>query len=212
MPLQPDLPLADWPQGFRHLPRHLPPAAQESLLAEVLSAVAGAGWFRPSMPGSGRPMSVVMCNLGPLGWVTDRQGYRYQAAHPDTARPWPPLPASLLALWDEVTGWPAPPEACLVNLYRGDARMGLHQDRDEADLAAPVLSVSLGDTAQFRLGGIARRGPTRTLTLASGDVVVLGGTARLCFHGIDRILPGSSYLVPRGGRINLTLRRVNLSS
>ena len=112
------------------------------------------------MPRSGRPMSVRMCNLGPLGWVTDRHGYRYQATHPDTGRPWPPIPASLLDLWDTVAGWPAPPEACLVNLYRGDARMGLHQDRDEADLAAPVLSVSLGDDALFRLGGTSRKGPT----------------------------------------------------
>jgi alkylated DNA repair protein (DNA oxidative demethylase) len=208
MPHQPDLPLADGPPGFRHLPRHLDAAAQAALLAEVLAAVEGSGWFQPTMPRTGRPLSVRMGNLGPLGWVADVRGYRYQATHPDTGRPWPPMPASLLALWDAVTGWPAPPEACLVNLYRGAARMGLHQDRDEADLAAPVLSVSLGDTALFRLGGTGRGGPTRSLALASGDVVLLGGAARLCFHGVDRILPGSSELVPGGGRINLTLRRV----
>ena len=208
MPHQPDLPLADGPPGFRHLPRHLDAAAQAALLAEVLAAVEGSGWFQPTMPRTGRPLSVRMGNLGPLGWVADASGYRYQATHPDTGRPWPPMPASLLALWDAVTGWPAPPEACLVNLYRGAARMGPHQDRDEADLTAPVLSVSLGDTALFRLGGTRRGGPTRSLALASGDVVVLGGAARLCFHGVDRILPGSSELVPGGGRINLTLRRV----
>ena len=111
----------------------------------VLATVDGAGWFQPTMPRSGRPMSVRMCNLGPLGWLTDRQGYRYQATHPDTGLPWPPLPPALLELWDELTGWPAPPQACLVNLYRGDAKMGLHQDRDEQALTAPVLSVSLGD-------------------------------------------------------------------
>jgi alkylated DNA repair protein (DNA oxidative demethylase) len=210
MPHQPDLPLADGPPGFRHLPGHLDPAAQAALLAEVLAAVEGSGWFQPTMPRTGRPLSVRMGNLGPLGWVADAGGYRYQPTHPDTGRPWPPLPASLLALWDAVTGWPAPPEACLVNLYRGAARMGLHQDRDEADLAAPVLSVSLGDTAMFRLGGTRRGGPTRSLALASGDVVVLGGAARMCFHGVDRILPGRSDLVPGGGRINLTLRRVTL--
>ena len=210
MPHQQDLALADWPEGFRHLPGHLDRPAQEALLAEVLAAVAGSGWFRPVMPRSGRPLSVRMGNLGPLGWVADRRGYRYQRTHPDSGRPWPPMPAALLALWDAVTGWPAPPEACLVNLYQGTARMGLHQDRDEADLAAPVLSVSLGDTARFRLGGTARGGPTRTLALASGDVAVLGGAARLCFHGVDRILAGTSDLVPGGGRINLTLRRVGL--
>lgn len=211
MPHQHDLPLADGPDGFRHLPGHLDRAAQAALLAEVLAAVAGSGWFQPTMPRSGRPLSVVMGNLGPLGWVADRRGYRYQPVHPDTGLPWPPLPGSLRALWDAVTFWPAPPEACLVNLYRGGARMGLHQDRDEADLTAPVLSVSLGDTAIFRLGGTVRGGPTRTLPLASGDVVVLGGASRLRFHGVDRILAGSSDLVPGGGRINLTLRRVSFA-
>ncbi|MGD9509352.1 MAG: alpha-ketoglutarate-dependent dioxygenase AlkB [Geminicoccaceae bacterium] len=208
MPHQHALPLFDWPRGFRHLPGYLPDGAQRALLSEILTTVDTAGWFQPTMPRSGRPMSVRMCNLGPLGWVTDRQGYRYQAAHPDTGCPWPPMPASLLALWDEVTGWPDPPEACLVNLYRGDAKMGLHQDRDEADLTAPVLSVSLGDTALFRLGGTGRGAPTRTLALTSGDIVVLGGDARLCFHGVERVLAGTSPLVPGGGRINLTLRRV----
>jgi alkylated DNA repair protein (DNA oxidative demethylase) len=149
-----------------------------------------------------------MCNLGPLGWVADRDGYRYQPRHPESGRPWPPLPASLLDLWQAVAGFPHPPEACLVNLYRAGARMGLHQDRDEADLDAPVVSVSLGDDALFRVGGRNRRDPTRSLTLRSGDVVVLGGEARLAFHGVDRIVPGTSGLVPGGGRVNLTLRRV----
>jgi DNA oxidative demethylase len=152
----------------------------------------------------------MMCNLGPLGWVTDVKGYRYQAHHPATGQPWPKLPASLLELWNDVAGYKAPPEACLVNLYRAGAKMGLHQDQDETDFAAPVVSISLGDDALFRLGGTSRRGPTRELLLRSGDVVVLGGAARLCFHGIDRVLPGTSDLVLGGGRINLTLRRVTV--
>ncbi len=160
------------------------------------------------MPRSGRPLSVRMCNLGPLGWVSDRAGYRYQPHHPDTGRPWPPLPRALLDLWQAEAGYPHPPEACLVNLYRDGARMGLHQDRDERDLAAPVLSVSLGDDALFRVGGRGRRDPTRSFVLRSGDVVVLGGEARLAFHGVDRTLPGTSPLLSGGGRINLTLRRV----
>jgi DNA oxidative demethylase len=212
--LQPDLPgLAPDPPpsdggGFRHLPGLLDGAAQAALLAEVLAAVAGAGWFRPTMPRSGRPLSVCMCNLGPLGWVSDRDGYRYQPHHPDTGRPWPPLPRRLLDLWRELGGYPHPPEACLVNLYREGARMGLHQDRDEADLGAPVVSVSLGDDALFRVGGRSRRDPTRSVLLRSGDVVVLGGEARLAFHGVDRVMAGSSLLVPGSGRVNLTLRRV----
>ncbi len=152
-------------------------------------------------------MSVRMTNLGPLGWVTDSSGYRYQPRHPVTGRPWPAMPESLLRLWDEITGAPAPPDACLLNVYGPGSRMGLHRDADEADFAFPVLSISLGDTAVFRLGGPARRDPTRSFRLSSGDVCVLAGPARLWFHGVDRILPGSSRLIPGGGRINLTLRR-----
>jgi alkylated DNA repair protein (DNA oxidative demethylase) len=156
----------------------------------------------------GRPFSVEMTHLGPLGWVSDRAGYRYQPTHPVTGGPWPPIPGALLVLWSDLTGWPDPPDACLVNLYRGEARMGLHQDRDEQDHSAPVLSVSLGDAAVFRIGP-AGGGPTRTVRLASGDVCALTGPARLARHGIDRVIAGSSTLVPGGGRINLTLRRAH---
>jgi alkylated DNA repair protein (DNA oxidative demethylase) len=193
-------------KGFRLLPGRLDPAAQAALLAEVLAAVERAPFYRPVTPG-GKPMSVEMTNLGPLGWVTDAAGYRYAERHPVTGDAWPPMPEGLLALWRDVTGVEAAPDACLVNLYRGGARMGLHQDRDEADFGFPVVSVSLGDTAVFRIGGATRGGPTRSVRLASGDVCVLEGEARLAHHGIDRVLPGSSQLVPGGGRINLTLRR-----
>jgi alkylated DNA repair protein (DNA oxidative demethylase) len=153
-------------------------------------------------------MSVKMTNCGPLGWMTDAAGYRYQAAHPETGRPWPPMPDILLRAWADLGGYPHPPEACLINYYAADARMGLHQDRDEQDFAAPVVSLSLGDTGLFRIGGTRRKDPTQSFRLASGDAVVLGGAARLAFHGIDRIVPGTSTLLAEGGRINLTLRRV----
>lgn len=191
--------------GFRLWPGALSMQAQGLLLAQVLAAEAEAPFYRPVTPG-GRAFSVQMTNLGPLGWVSDRKGYRYQPTHPVTGKAWPPIPQALLALWSDLTGWPEPPEACLVNLYRGEARMGLHQDKDEADLTAPVLSVSLGDTAVFRIGE-AQGGPTRSIRLASGDVCALTGPARLARHGIDRLIAGSSTLVPGGGRINLTLRR-----
>lgn len=191
--------------GFRLWPGALSPANQASLLADVLAAVESAPFYRPVTRG-GKPFSVQMTSLGPLGWVSDRSGYRYQRTHPVTGQPWPPMPLTLLDLWDRLTGDAQPPDACLVNLYREDARMGLHQDRDEADLSAPVLSVSLGDTAVFRFGA-ADGGPTRSLRLASGDVCALTGPARLARHGIDRLLAGSSALIPGGGRINLTLRR-----
>lgn len=191
--------------GFRLWPGALSPADQAALLADVLAAVEAAPFYRPTTPG-GRPFSVEMTNLGPLGWVSDRAGYRYQPTHPVTGAPWPPIPPMLLDLWPGLTGFAAPPDACLVNFYRDGARMGLHQDRDEADFSAPVLSVSLGDTAVFRVGA-ADGGPTRSLRLASGDICALMGPARLARHGVDRILSGSSALIPGGGRINLTLRR-----
>jgi alkylated DNA repair protein (DNA oxidative demethylase) len=192
-------------EGFRLWPGALSATAQSALLAEVLAAVEQSPFFRPVTPG-GRPFSVEMTNLGPLGWVSDRAGYRYQPTHPETGAPWPSMPETLLTLWSDLTGWPEPPDACLVNLYRGEAKMGLHQDRDEQDHSAPVLSVSLGDTAVFRIGA-ADGGPTRTVRLASGDVCALTGPARLARHGIDRVIAGSSTLVPGGGRLNLTLRR-----
>ena len=175
--------------------------------------IAQAPLFTPTMPRSGKPMSVRMTNCGPLGWVTDKErGYRYQATHPETGQPWPPIPPMLLDLWDAVARYPAPPEACLVNYYAGSAKMGLHQDKDEEDFAAPVLSVSLGDTGIFRVGGRSRKDPTQMFELRSGDVVVLGGDDRLAYHGIDRILSGTSDLLPEGGRFNLTLRRVTKPS
>ena len=155
-------------------------------------------------------MSVRMTNCWELGWMTDRSGYRYQRQHPETGAPWPPIPKMLLAAWRDLAGYPHPPQACLINVYAPSARMGLHQDRDEQDFAAPVVSLSLGDTCLFRIGGDKRNGPTRTLRLASGDAVVLGGDARLAFHGVDRIIPGTSTLLAEGGRINLTLRRVTV--
>ncbi len=165
--------------------------------------------YTPAMPSTGKEMSVRMTNCGTLGWVTDKErGYRYQATHPVTGERWPPIPEMLLTLWRELSDYPHPPEACLVNFYSDTAKMGLHQDRDEADLDAPVVSVSLGDACLFRVGGTTRSGSTQSLRLESGDVVVLGGAGRLCFHGVDRIYPGTSDLLPKGGRINLTLRRV----
>ena len=194
--------------GLRHLPDFINREAQEGLVAALRTSVADAPLFSPVMPRTGRPFTVRMTNLGSLGWVSDRAGYRYQATHPDTGRTWPPIPAAILAVWEAVAAYPHPPEACLMNFYKEGARMGLHQDADEEDFAAPVVSISLGDTAIFRIGGPARGGKTATIKLSSGDVLVMGGPSRLCYHGIDRVLTGTSTLLKDGGRINLTLRRV----
>jgi alkylated DNA repair protein (DNA oxidative demethylase) len=196
--------------GLRYLPARLSRQEQENLVNIIRGVVAEAPLYVPIMPGSGRPMSVRMTNCGPLGWVTDKErGYRYQPTHPLTDKPWPPIPDMLLNLWRELSGHPKDPEACLVNFYSDDAKMGLHQDRDETDFSAPVLSISLGNTCLFRIGGLARTDRTKSLKLESGDVFLLGGEGRLCFHGVDRIYPGTSTLLKAGGRINLTLRRVN---
>lgn len=189
--------------------------AVESLLAEIVALLGDAPLFQPVMPRWGTPFSVRMSNCGPLGWVSDKSGYRYQPTHPVTGKPWPPIPEVLLALWRAHAGYPHPPQACLINYYAEGAKMGLHQDRDEQDFDAPVLSVSLGDTARFRLGTTERNGPTESFPLRSGDVMMLAGAQRLAFHGVDKVLAGSSNLLlpypdlfPGGGRINLTLRRV----
>lgn len=196
-------------QGFRLWPGLLDRAEQEALREAVFERLRAGPLYIPRMPKSGAPMHVRMTNFGSLGWVTDKErGYRYQPLHPHTGRPWPDIPPAVLALWQRLSGYPAPPEACLVNLYEGDARMGLHVDADEEAWDAPVLSISLGDTAIFRIGGTLRSDATRSVRLASGDVCLLGGAARRAYHGVDRILPGTSRLLPKGGRINLTLRRV----
>lgn len=196
--------------GLRYLPGRLSREEQENLVETIRGVVTEAPLYVPVMPGSGRPMSVRMTNCGPLGWVTDKErGYRYQPTHPMTGKPWPAIPQVLLDLWRELSAYPKDPEACLVNFYADDAKMGLHQDRDETEFAAPVLSISLGNTCLFRIGGLARSDRTQSLNLESGDVFLLGGEGRLCFHGVDRIYPATSTLLKSGGRINLTLRRVN---
>jgi len=191
---------------------------QIDLLAAVAEVINQAPFYTPVMPRTGKPFSVRMTNCGALGWVSDRDGYRYQPGHPVTRSAWPAIPDQLLALWRDISGYGLPPQACLINYYQPGARMGLHSDSDEADRAAPVVSISLGDSAVFRLGGNTRKGRTSSMRLSSGDVVVLGGSARDAYHGVDRVLGGSSRLLsrhqdlfPDGGRINLTLRRVTLA-
>jgi alkylated DNA repair protein (DNA oxidative demethylase) len=193
-------------KGFRLFPAAITPADQAVLVETVMAAAQSAPFYRPQTPG-GKSMSVLQTSFGPLGWTTDHAGYRYEARHPGAGTPWPALPDALLDLWRRYAETKRAPDSCLVNLYRDGAKMGLHQDADEADFEVPVVSISLGDTAIFRLGGQARQDSTQTLRLASGDICRLGGESRRAYHGIDRIIAGSSRLVPGGGRINLTLRR-----
>lgn len=179
---------------------------QEQVLSAIRDIVRVAPLFSPETR-FGQKMSVQMTAAGQFGWISDRRGYRYETHHPSGSA-WPAIPALVLDLWARITGLSRQPECCLVNFYQGKARMGLHQDRDEADFSWPVLSVSLGDAALFRIGNQTKGGPTESVWLESGDVLVLGGDARLRHHGVDRIRPGSSDLLSQGGRINLTLRVV----
>lgn len=196
-------------EGFRLLPDHLDRTRQQELVAMVAVLVGEAPFTRYVMPRTGRPFSIDMTNAGSQGWIADRQSYRYSPVHPMTGRPWPAIPLVLLDLWRGLTGYPHDPECCLINHYRGEgAKLSLHRDEDEEALDAPILNISLGDTALFRLGGPLRTDPTRSFPVASGSVMVFAGPSRLFYHGVDRLRVGSSRLLPDGGRLNLTLRRV----
>lgn len=194
-------------KGFEIHKGRLDPAGQEAMAADVAGVIAEAPFFSPLTPW-GKPMSVRMTSAGRYGWFADRRGYCYVDRHPE-GMPWPPIPGTVLAIWRDLVSGERMPDCCLVNWYGPSARMGLHRDADEQDFRWPVLSISLGDTAVFRMGGLERTDPTSSLPLESGDVVVIGGAARLAYHGIDRIRAGSSRLLPAGGRINLTLRVVD---
>jgi alkylated DNA repair protein (DNA oxidative demethylase) len=194
--------------GLVYSPDYLDRTAQEQLLRAVRVLTQVAPLYTPRMPRTGKPFSVRMTNGGKLGWVSDASGYRYQPTHPETGEPWPPIPDQAMRAWEDLSGYPHAPDACLINFYDPSARMGLHQDKDEEAFDAPVVSLSLGDTALFRYGGLDRRDPTRSVRLRSGDAIVFGGPARLIHHGVDRLMPGTSDLLPQGGRLNLTLRKV----
>jgi alkylated DNA repair protein (DNA oxidative demethylase) len=193
-------------RGFAVHRGRLAPAAQAAMVEELRAVAAAAPFVAPVTPW-GRPMSVRMTSAGSCGWVSDRGGYRYAPRHPSGA-PWPAIPASVLALWRALGDPERDPDCCLINFYGAGARMGLHRDADEADFRWPVLSISLGDPAVFRMGGPGRSDPTTSILLESGDVVVMAGPARLAYHGIDRIRFGGSRLLPEGGRLNVTCRVV----
>lgn len=178
--------------------------AQETMVADLRSIARVAPFRQYETPG-GRKMSVRMSAAGEMGWTTDRQGYRYDPVQPDGTC-WPDIPDSILDVWKKVAGVSKLPDSCLVNYYGEGSKMGMHQDRDEAETSWPVVSISLGDEALFRVGGTERGGRTKSHMLRSGDVALLAGDARLAYHGIDRVAFRSSDLLPDGGRINVTLR------
>lgn len=192
--------------GFTLHDAYLDRAAQVALLEDIRTVAKAAPLIRPVTPW-GKPMSVAMTSAGRVGWVTGKGGYRYEAEQP-RGGDWPTIPATALAIWRDVSGWDGDPDCLLVNFYREGAKMGMHRDADENEWAAPVVSVSLGDPARFRMGGLNRKDPTEAVELNSGDVLMMGGPARLAYHGVDRIRFGVSPLLKEGGRINLTMRVV----
>lgn len=193
-------------RGFEIYKGLLNSATQQQLVDAVREVAKAAPLFSPMTP-YGKPMRVRMTSAGDFGWVSDRSGYRYSRAHPD-GMAWPAIPARVMKIWNDVSGSDRTPECCLMNFYGEDAKMGMHQDRDEGDFSYPVVSVSLGDDALFRIGNLERGGKTESIWLTSGDVVVMGGDARLTYHGVDKIRFGSSRVLAKGGRLNLTLRVV----
>jgi DNA oxidative demethylase len=182
----------------------------EADLVAALRDIEAQAPFRRMVTPGGHQMSVAMTNCGSFGWVTDRTGYRYDPNDPDTGTPWPPMPASFRVLAGQAAAEAGfdgfAPEACLINRYVPGARMSLHQDRDELDLGAPIVSVSLGLPATFLFGGLKRSDKTRRFRLEHGDVVVWGGPARLIFHGVAPLADGEHVLMGRQ-RINLTFRK-----
>ena len=182
----------------------------ESELIAALRDIAGRAPFRHMVTPGGHEMSVAMTNCGTLGWVTDRGGYRYDGNDPETGKPWPAMPAAFCRLAAQAAAQAGfsgfLPDACLINRYQPGARMSLHQDRDEDDFGAPIVSVSLGLPAIFLFGGLKRSDKPRRFRLQHGDVVVWGGPARLAFHGIAPLADGEHALIGRQ-RINLTFRK-----
>ncbi|MAK59779.1 MAG: alkylated DNA repair dioxygenase [Ponticaulis sp.] len=195
------------PGGAELYSDYLSVTEQTEIVEAIRTCTQRAPLYTPTMPRTGKSMSVRMTNFGKLGWMSDQKGYRYQAEHPTTGESWPTIPDAILNIWRDLLPDQPEPDACLINYYSETARMSLHQDRDEQDFSVPVLSISLGDTALFRLGGTKRGGKTQSFKLRSGDVMLLKGEDRLAYHGIDRIYPGTSSLLKQGGRINITLRK-----
>ena len=182
----------------------------EAEVLAVLDQVVAAAPFRHMMTPGGWRMSVAMTNCGVAGWVTDRSGYRYDRRNPESGRPWPDMPAAFADLAVRAAAKAGfegfTPDACLINRYEPGARLSLHQDRNERDYGAPIVSVSLGLPAVFLLGGLKRTDRTRRIPLVHGDVVVWGGSMRLAFHGVMPLADGDHPLLG-GRRINLTFRR-----
>ena len=200
--------------GLKLYPDYLSQAQQEQLLQTVIDAIQPTPFYQAKSPYSGKSIGPKMTNMGELGWYSDEKGYRYQEHHPETNLPWSAMPQVLLDIWADVSDYDKPPQCCLVNYYdQPDSKLGLHKDHDEETFEPPIVSVSLGDSCLFRMGLTDKKTPTRSFTVDSGAIMVMGKQARTAYHGVDRILYGETTLLNNKkpfhqGRLNLTLRRV----
>lgn len=199
-------------QGFFLLKSKFTESVQQEILIAARTVVKQAPLFRPTMPNS-QPFNYSMTNCGELGWVADRHGYRYQQVHPNTLKVFPAMPQIIKNLAVEIaieTGNELfQPQSCLINFYSKGEKLGLHQDSTENNLSAPIISISLGDTGIFLLGGKLRNDATKQYIVQSGDVIVMGGESRNFFHAFKGTIPNTSNLLKNGGRLNLTIRQVN---
>ncbi len=199
-------------KGFFLLKSKLTKVIQQEVLAAARAVVKQAPLFRPSMP-SGQSFNYSMTSCGELGWVADRHGYRYQQLHPYTFKVFPAMPQVIKNLAVEIARETGNddfyPQSCLINLYRKGEKLGLHQDSTEENKSAPIISVSLGDSGIFVLGGCLRTDETKPYIVQSGDVIIMGGESRNFFHAFKGTVPNTSNLLKNGGRLNLTIRQVN---
>ena len=196
----------EWVHGIKLVRGFFTLGEQRTLIEDLRAVAMRAPPFHPMTP-RGLSMSVKITAAGRYCWYSDRKGYRYVDAHPETGAPFPPIPDLVLRAWQqfETRG---DPDCCLINHYAENTRMGLHRDEDEADFSFPVVSISLGDPALFRVALGEERTPTKSFWLETGDVMALSGERRLAYHGVDRIKFGETALLAQGGRLNVTLRRV----
>lgn len=199
-------------KGFFLLKSRLTRVVQQEILAAARAVVGQAPLFRPTMP-SGQSFNYSMTNCGELGWVADRHGYRYQQTHPHTFKLFPAMPQAIKDLTIEIAQETGnndfSPQSCLINLYRKGEKLGLHQDNTEENLSAPIISVSLGDSGIFVLGGLLRTDETKHYIVQSGDVIVMSKESRNFYHAFKGTVPNTSNLLKNGGRLNLTVRQVN---
>jgi alkylated DNA repair protein (DNA oxidative demethylase) len=191
--------------GLDYFPNYLSIKEIDLLNEEINLAIKQAPFFVPTMPKTAKKFSVKITNMGNLGWVSDRvSGYRYQDYHPVNYKKWPKISDNIINIWQTLTNLKERPDCCLINHYDKNAKMGLHVDNDENDFSYPVLSISLGNSALFRFGGLKRNDKTKSFKLNNGDALMMHGPARLIYHGIDKVYASNNF----NHRINLTLRKI----